>query len=59
MIMNKFFMRKTFLLENSFSPYKGNDLSYALLFDMNLLFESYVYDYLKKNGKFEKYKKSR
>lgn len=44
---------KTFLLENSFSPYKGNDVAFALLFDMNLLFESYVYDYLKKHGKFD------
>jgi 5-methylcytosine-specific restriction enzyme subunit McrC len=43
---------KTFLLENSFSPYKGNDIAFALLFDMNLLFESYVYDYLKRNGNF-------
>lgn len=47
---------KTFLLENSFSPYKGNDIAFALLFDMNLLFESYVYDYLGKNGKFENIK---
>ena len=47
---------KTFLLENSFSPYKGNDIAFALLFDMNLLFESYVYDYLKKSGKFENIK---
>ena len=47
---------KTFLLENSFSPYKGNDIAFALLFDMNLLFESYVYDYLKKNGGFENIK---
>ena len=47
--MKKFFYGvKTFFFENSFSPYKGNDLAYALLFDMNLLFESYVYDYLKK-----------
>ena len=44
---------KTFLLENSFSPYKGNDVAFALLFDMNLLFESYVYDYFKRNGNFE------
>jgi len=44
---------KTFLLENSFSPYKGNDVAFALLFDMNLLFESYVYDYLKRNGNFD------
>lgn len=41
---------KTFLLENSFSPYKGNDIAFALLFDMNLLFESYVGHYLKKKG---------
>lgn len=40
---------KTFLLENSFSPYKGNDVAFALLFDMNLLFESYVGHYLKMN----------
>src|SRR5574344_802618 len=33
---------KTFLFENSFSPYKGNDIAFALLFDMNLLFESFV-----------------
>lgn len=43
---------KTFLLENSFSPYKGDDVAFALLFDMNLLFESYVYDYLKRYGNF-------
>ncbi|MDD2698788.1 MAG: McrC family protein [Arcobacteraceae bacterium] len=43
---------KTFLLENSFSPYKGDTIAFALLFDMNLLFESYVYDYLRKNGDF-------
>ena len=47
---------KTFLFENSFSPYKGNDIAFALLFDMNLLFESYVYDYLKKSSKFENIK---
>jgi len=41
---------KTFLLGNSFSPYKGDDVAFALLFDMNLLFESYVGDYLKKSG---------
>lgn len=41
---------RTFLLENSFSPYKGNDVAFALLFDMNLLFESYVGYYLKKSG---------
>jgi len=41
---------KTFLLENSFSPYSGSDTAFALLFDMNLLFESYVGVYLKKKG---------
>jgi 5-methylcytosine-specific restriction enzyme subunit McrC len=41
---------KTFLLDNSFSPYKGNTIAFALLFDMNLLFESYVGHYLKKKG---------
>lgn len=42
---------KTFLLENSFSPYKGDDIAFALLFDMNLLFENYVGHWLKKNCK--------
>ena len=42
---------KTFLLENSFSPYKGSDVAFALLFDMNILFESYVGAYLKKKCK--------
>ena len=41
---------KTFLLENSFSPYRGDSMAFALLFDMNLLFESYVGAYLKKQG---------
>lgn len=41
---------KTFLLGNSYSPYKGNDVAFALLFDMNLLFESYVGSYLRKQG---------
>lgn len=41
---------KTFLLENSFSPYKGHDIAFALLFDMNVLFESYVGHYLRKIG---------
>ncbi len=41
---------KTFLLGNSFSPHSGKDIAFALLFDMNLLFESYVGAYLKKKG---------
>jgi len=41
---------KTFLFENSFSPYKGSENAFALLFDMNLLFESYVGAYLKRCG---------
>ena len=44
---------KTFLLGNSFSPYRGNSVAFALLFDMNKLFESYVYDYLRKKGKYD------
>ena len=44
---------KTFLFENSFSPYKGKDIAFALLFDMNLLFESFVYSYLKKSSNFQ------
>lgn len=39
---------KIFLLNNSFTPHKGNDLGFALLFDMNALFESYVGDFIKK-----------
>ncbi len=41
---------KIFLLEHSYSLYKGNDLAFALLFDMNVLFESYVGHHLKKRG---------
>ena len=39
---------KIFLLGNSFTPHKGNDLAFALLFDMNALFESYVGNFIKK-----------
>ncbi len=39
---------KIFLLSHSFSPYKGKEVAFALLFDMNLLFESYVGHLLKK-----------
>jgi len=41
---------KIFLNQKSFSLYKGKEVSFALLFDMNLLFESYVGNYLKNNG---------
>lgn len=41
---------QTFLLENSFSTYRGANTAFALLFDMNLLFESYVGAYFKKEG---------
>ena len=40
---------KIFLLNNSFTPHKGDDLAFALLFDMNALFESYVGDFIKKS----------
>lgn len=39
---------KIFLQNKSFSPYKGNDVAFALLFDMNTLFESYVGNFIKK-----------
>ncbi|WP_103595327.1 McrC family protein [Campylobacter concisus] len=39
---------KIFLLNNSFTPHKGDDLGFALLFDMNALFESYVGNFIKK-----------
>ncbi len=42
---------KVFLLGNSFSPYKGDDVAFALLYDMNLLFESYVANWLKKRAR--------
>jgi 5-methylcytosine-specific restriction enzyme subunit McrC len=41
---------KTFLCNHSYTPYQGKDIAFALLFDMNLLFESYVGYYLKKQG---------
>lgn len=40
---------KIFLLGNSFTPHKGDDLAFALLFDMNALFESYVGNFMKKS----------
>lgn len=40
---------KIFLLNNSFTPHKGDDIALALLFDMNALFESYVGDFIKKS----------
>jgi len=46
---------KTFLLEHSYSPHKGDNLAFALLFDMNLLFESYVGHYLRKDGQAKGY----
>lgn len=41
---------KTFLQDNGYTPYKGKDVAFALLFDMNMLFESYVGQHLKKKG---------
>lgn len=38
-----------FLQNKSFSPYRGNDVAFALLFDMNTLFESYVGNFIKKS----------
>lgn len=39
---------KIFLQNKSFSPYIGSDVAFALLFDMNKLFESYVGNFVKK-----------
>jgi 5-methylcytosine-specific restriction enzyme subunit McrC len=44
---------RVFLLKNSFSPYKGKEVAFALLFDMNMLFESYVGEYLVKRETIE------
>ncbi len=41
---------KTFLLDSSYTPHKGKDIAFALLFDMNVLFESYVGAYLRRKG---------
>jgi len=38
---------KIFLLGDTFTPHKGDDLAFALLFDMNALFESYVGNFIK------------
>ncbi len=42
---------KIFLLNQSFMPYKGSTIAFALLFDMNLLFESYVGYQFRRNCK--------
>ncbi len=42
---------KVFLLHENFTPYKGKDIAFALLFDMNRLFESYVGKWFKDNCK--------
>ncbi|WP_300733321.1 McrC family protein [uncultured Helicobacter sp.] len=39
---------KIFLKRQSFSAYQGNSKAFALLFDMNILFESYVASEMKK-----------
>ena len=39
---------KIFLLGDTFTPHKGDDLAFALLFDMNALFESYAGNFIKK-----------
>lgn len=47
---------KVFLLNNSFSPYKGTEIAFALLFDMNKLFESYIGNHLRKKDEIENLK---
>ena len=40
---------KVFLDKKSFTPYKGENISFAILFDMNKLFESFVGYWFKKH----------
>ena len=40
---------KIFLNNESFCPYKGDNIAHALLFDMNVLFESYVAHFFKRS----------
>lgn len=47
---------KIFLQNQTFTPYSGNNIAFALLFDMNLLFESYVTHFFKKYYKKRKVK---
>jgi len=42
-------LAKMFLLNETFMPYNGDSVAFALLFDMNKLFESFIGSYLKKN----------
>jgi 5-methylcytosine-specific restriction enzyme subunit McrC len=42
---------KLFLDNQSFTTYKGSNIAFALLFDMNKLFESYVGSFLKRKCK--------
>ena len=39
---------KIFLQNKSFGPYRGSEVAFALLFNMNALFESYVGNFIKK-----------
>ncbi|WP_200762495.1 McrC family protein [Nitrosophilus alvini] len=48
---NSLLWSKLFLLNKSFTPFKGGSSAFALLFDMNLLFESYVGNFLKRRCK--------
>lgn len=44
---------RLFLLTDSFTPHKGSTVAFALMFDMNQLFESYVGAWLKRKCKGE------
>ena len=44
-------LSKIFLLNQSLVPYRGKNIAFALLFDMNRLFEDFIAYYLKKNYK--------
>ncbi len=44
-------LSKIFLLNQSLVPYSGKNIAFALLFDINRLFEDFIAYYLKKNYK--------
>ncbi len=48
---NTLLWSKIFLTNQSFTPYTGNEIAFALLFDMNKLFESYVGKWFRKKIK--------
>lgn len=44
---------RIFLQQQSFTTFKGDSLAFAILFDMNRVFEDYVYTCLKRDSKYQ------